>query len=170
MALTIENGTGVAGADSYVTLIEARAYAAKRGLTLPASPAGDTALEQLLTKAMDYIEWFRSRYQGLKTTATQPLQFPRTGVILDGYELASDVIPQILKDAQCQLAVDANSTDLMPNGLGKEVVKEKVDVVEVQYAESGVTNAQPDFTKAQALLEPLFEIGKSGFTLTSERV
>jgi hypothetical protein len=74
----------------------------------------------------------------------------------------------VLKDAQCQLAVDANLTDLMPNGIGREVVREKVDVIEVQYAEMGVTNLQPELTRAQALLEPL--LGRNRTTLSSLRV
>jgi len=118
---------------------------------------------------MDFIEAYRGDFQGLKTAATNSLQWPRTGVTLDGYPLAADTIPQVLKDAQAQLAVDAQNADLMPTGTGREVVMEKVDVVQVQYAESGNTNPQPIFTKAEALLKPLFKSGLFG-SLRSLRV
>jgi hypothetical protein len=166
MALTIEDGSGVAGANSYIDVATARTYAVARGLTLPAA---DGDVEALLIKAMDFIEAYRGDFQGIKTAATNPLQWPRTGVALDGYPLAADSIPQVLKDAQAQLAVEAQNADLMPTGTGREVVMERVDVVQVQYAESGNTNPQPIFTKAEALLKPLFKSGLFG-SLRSLRV
>lgn len=166
MALIIEDGSGIAGANSYIDVVAARTYAAARGLTLPVA---DGDVEALLVKSMDFIEAYRGDFQGLKTAAANPLQWPRTGVTLDGYTLADDTIPQILKDAQAQLAVDANSQDLMPTGTGREVIMERVDVVQVQYAESGNTNPQPIFTKAEALLKPLFKSGLFG-SLRSLRV
>ena len=166
MALTIEDGSGVAGANSYIDVAAARTYAVARGLTLPAA---DGDVEALLIKSMDFIEAYRGAFQGLKTAATNSLQWPRTGVTLDGYPLAKDAIPQVLKDAQAQLAVDAQNADLMSTGSGREVVMERVDVVQVQYAESGNTNPQPIFTKAEALLKPLFKSGLFG-SLRSLRV
>lgn len=159
MALTIEDGSGVAGANSYIDVVAARTYAVARGLALPAA---DGDVEALLIKSMDFIEAYRGDFQGLKTAATNSLQWPRTGATLDGYPLAEDAIPQVLKDAQAQLAVDAQNADLMPTGTGREVVMERVDVVQVQYAESGNTNPQPIFTKAEALLKPLFKSGLFG--------
>ena len=166
MALTIEDAPGVAGAHSYIDVAAARTYAVARGLTLPVA---DGDVEALLIKAMDFIEAYRGDFQGLKTAATNSLQWPRTGVTLDGYPLAEDAIPQVLKDAQAQLAVDAQNADLMPTGTGREVIMERVDVVQVQYAESGSTNPQPIFTKAEALLKPLFKSGLFG-SLRSLRV
>lgn len=166
MALIIEDGSGIAGANSYIDTATARSYATERGLTLPVA---DSDVEALLIKSMDYIEAFRMEFQGLKTLPDNPLQWPRTGATLDGYPLAADSIPQVVKEAQAQLAVDAQTMDLMPTGTGREVVMEKVDVIQVQYAESGNTNPQPIFTKAEALLKPLFKSGLFG-SLRSMRV
>lgn len=166
MALVIEDGSGVTGANSYIDVETARAYATARGLSLPVA---DADVEKLLVKAMDFIESFRGEFQGLKTLAENPLQWPRTGVTLDGYVITDDTIPTILASAQAQLAADANLQDLMPIGTGREVVMEKVDVVAVQYAESGNTNPQPIFTKAEALLKPLLKSGLFG-SLRSLRV
>lgn len=166
MALIVEDGSGVAGANSYIDVATARAYTTARGLSLP---VGDGAVEVLLIKAVDFIEAFREDFQGLKTVGTNALQWPRAGVTLDGYALADNLIPQVLKNAQAQLAVDANTQDLMPSSTGREVVMEKVDVVQVQYAESGNANPQPIFTKAEALLRPLFKQGLYG-SLRSLRV
>jgi hypothetical protein len=166
MVLVIEDGSGVAGANSYIDVTAARAYASARGLSLPAA---DADVEVLLIKAMDFIEAFRTEFQGLKTDAAQALQWPRTGATLDGYEVASDTIPTVLASAQAQLAADANLQELMPTGTGREVVMEKVDVISVQYTESGDTNPQPIFTKAEALLKPLLKRGLFG-SLRSLRV
>lgn len=167
MALVIEDGTGLENATSYATVAEARAYATERGLTFPAS---DVTAEQLMITAMDFIEAFRGEFQGIKTSSSQALQWPRSYAVLDGYDLDIDAIPDILKLAQCQLAIDANSQELMPIGTGKEVIREKVDVIETQYQPSGDVNPQPIFTKAEALLKPLLKTGLFGGTLRSVRV
>lgn len=175
MALTIEDGTGKAGANSYVSVADARAYAALRGLSLPAAGApGDAAIEVLLIKACDFIEALRGEFQGAKTSKANPLQWPRTGVTVDGFELEDDEIPDILPQAQAQLACDCyarSDATLMPTGDGREVVREKVEgAVEVQYAPLGETNPQPIFTAARALLAPLLLSAISGGGLRTVRV
>jgi hypothetical protein len=168
MALIIEDGSGVAGANSYISVTNAKAYAAARGLTIGTV---DAAIEILLTKALDYIEALRGEFQGSKTDATQALQWPRAGAYLDGVEIEDDEIPAVLPMAQAQLAVDAYTLDLMPVGDGRAVVRERVEgAVEVQYDPGGNTNAQPSLTAAMALLEPLLESAIGGGLLSSLRV
>jgi len=165
MALVIEDGSGVTGANSYISVTDAKAYAAARGLTIGTV---DAAIEILLTKALDYIEALRDQFQGVKVSSTQALQWPRTGVQVDGYDVAEDEIPAILPQAQARLAVDAYTLDLMPVGDGRAVVMERVEgAVQVQYEPGGNTNAQPSFTAAEALLDPLL---RAGGALVSVRV
>lgn len=167
MALVIENGSGVADANSYATVAEARAYAAARGLTLPAT---DGPVETALVLACDKLESYR--YKGAKTDPANPLEWPRTAVYLPGAAsaLADDSIPVKLKQAQCQLAFDSTQTELQPTGTGREVTKEKVDVIEIEYAPSstGSGSVIPEFNKAEALLAPLLASG-GAFGLTSYR-
>ena len=155
MALTVEDGSGVVGANSYIDVAAARAYATARGVTLPAA---DADVEVLLVKAMDYIESLRNRYQGERTytSVTNNLAWPRQGVYVDDEIVAHDAIPQLLKYAQAQLAMDAQTADLMPTGAGREVIRERVEgAVEVEYNPLGITNIQPVLQKAKALLAPL---------------
>lgn len=152
MALIVEDGSGVAAANSYVSVAEARAWVGVRGLALP---SGDSAVEQLLLKAMDLVESYRSQFSGAKSSASNPLQWPRTGASLDGVELESDVIPAELKSALIQLAYEAQSTELQPTGSGREVVREKIDVIETEYAKRGSGSIAPQFNKALAFLQPL---------------
>ena len=156
MALTIEDGTGVAGANSYVTADDLRAYADARGTVLGTD---DYSLEPLLINAMDLIESYRTKFQGVKTDANNPLQFPRTGVFIDGAEIDGDMIPQELKNAQCQFALDSQTADLMPNRLVADtgaVIEETVDVITVKYDKTA-QRSKPYFARAEAWLSPLLK-------------
>lgn len=169
MALVIEDGTPVTGATSYATVAQARAYALARGVTLSAV---DADVEKLLIKACDYLESLEPRFKGSRVApATQELAWPRTGVYLysNPVMFAVDEIPAILIKAQCQLAVDAVDIDLMPSGSGKEVVKEKVDVIEVEYSKGQGSVSLPELTAALAILGPLFN-GGGGMRLTTYRI
>lgn len=161
MALVIENGSLVAGANSYVGVADARAFAEARASNLPED---DTAVESALIVAMDYLESLRAQYQGRKVDpAYQALQWPRTGVVVDGWEVPFDHIPQNLKFAQCQLAIEAaNGLDLSPTGDGREVIREKVDVLETEYAPGGGGAPQPFLAKVRNFLEPLLSAGGFG--------
>lgn len=165
MALIVEDGSGVAGANSYVSVADAKVWAGARGLTLPSA---DADIEKLIVKAMDLVESYRSRFSGSKTDSAQALQWPRTGASLDGAELDDDVIPTELKSAVYQLAFEAQSTDLQPTGSGQEVLREKVDVIETEYAKRGSGSVTPQFNKAMAFLEPLFKGG--GMSIRTLRV
>lgn len=164
MAIVVETGLGVSGANSYVSVADARVWASSRGITLPVT---DAEVEVLLLKAVDVVESFRARYSGKKTSVSNPLQWPRTGAQLDGVEIASDAIPLEVIYAQVQLACDANQIgDLQPLGTGQEVVREKIDVIETQYAERGSGSVLPQLNKAMAFLEPLFTSFGGGFVPT----
>lgn len=156
MALTVEDGSGVTGANSYVTVDEIKAYALARGLDLPDT---DPAIEVFAVQAFDYVESYRTRYQGMKSNVALPQQFPRTGVVVDGYYVTSIEIPIQLKNAQCQATSEAFGTDLMPNS-SAGIKKEKVDVLEVEYQDApGGVSASPSFPKVDSLLAPLLKTG-----------
>lgn len=144
------------GTDTYATEAELGAYASARGITVTGTPS------VLLTNAMDYLATLEDRWQGERTSPTQPLAWPRTGVYVYGTALADDAIPQSLKDAQCRLALDVDSgVALLPTvsaGSKGSVIAEKVDTIEVRYAE-GANNTQPVFTAAMGLLKPLMKAG-----------
>ena len=109
--------TIIVGTNSYVSESELTDYATARGIVLDGAP--DVAL----IKAMDWLSiqpWI-----GEKTDPTQPLDFPRNG---------DTTVPTAIKMAQLYLAVRADSgVDLLaPSPL--EIKREKVDVIETEYA------------------------------------
>lgn len=174
MAIVVEDGTSPAGANSYVSIAQARQYAQNRGTQLPAD---DVAVGALLLDAMIYIEAQRKQFKGTRASTAQPLQWPRQDVFLyddDDTAFPSDSIPQLLRDAQCHLALEAaRGISFMAASDGRLVKRKKTDVLETEFmtaadaGTSGVGNVS--MPAVDALLEPLLETS-AGFFLTSVRV
>lgn len=165
MPLVIEDGSIVVAADSYVSEAGARAYATKRGESLPVD---DAACAILLTKALDYIEALEYRFKGERVDETQPLSWPRTGVTINGRVIAATTIPQQLIALQCQLAIDAQTVNLSPNTTGRIVTKQKVDVIETEYAITGDGSAE--LVQSNNLIAFLVNGDSTGFTVPTVRV
>ena len=152
MTLTIENGTNVANANSYITLAEVRAFASARGITLSIV---DATLESQIIKAMDWVESKRDQFKGSKTYTTQSLQWPRFNVYIDNLAFSSTSIPIELKNTLCQLVIEIhNGVDIYPNFTGNFIKREKVDVIETEYSERN-GNMLPTMSKIDDLLRPL---------------
>lgn len=97
MSLTVEDGTVVSGADSYVTLSAYQAYGAALGWALGDTDAAD---EINLRRAFQTVnrQW---SYLGVKADEGQAGEFPR---YIAESNTNSDEIPQEVMDAQCELA------------------------------------------------------------------
>jgi hypothetical protein len=159
MAIIVEDGTGTnPAANSYVSVTDLTDFATLRGITF----TGDE--EVLLINAMDYVEAVRDDFKGSKTSSTQPLQWPREGVWIDNYAIDSDVIPQELKNAQMQAAIETDSQDLSPN-TGQNIKSEKVDVLEVVYQDGDGSLTAPNFPKVDAYLDPISKTSSGMITL-----
>lgn len=168
MSLTVEDGSLPNGANSYVSVSDTRTFAAARGLSLPASGApGDAAIEVLLTTALDYIEALRAEFQGSKLSKSQVLQWPRSGVYIDGFAVGTDEIPACLVQAQMRIAcyAYANGGALTAVSDGRVVVEERIEgAVDIKYADHGDNKPQPQFPEADRLLAPLLDGGSvAGF-------
>lgn len=136
--LTVETGSIVSGANSYVSAADATDYHTARGNS--AWTGTDAVKEAALLKAAAYLDGhYRNRWKGCKVRpvpsdglATQLMEWPRDYVEVSGYLFPFDDIPQRLKDAQCELALIALSADLAPN-ISAGIKREKVDVLETEY-------------------------------------
>lgn len=130
MAIIVEDGSIVANANSYVSEADLLAYAVARGITLQANT------EILLIKSMDYIETLN--FIGNKVSSTQPLQWPRADVYIDGYPFPMNEIPQLLKNGlmQTALSIDAN-VDPQSN-IDRQIQSATVGPVSVTY-EKGIS-------------------------------
>ena len=171
ITITVEDGSNVANANSFVTVAEVRSYAVERGVTLSATD-DDVAVQ--IIKAKDYLESFANRYQGEMTNADQALQWPRIDVYLYGSEVAfpSNAIPKELKSAQCAaiLAI-AEGVDIMPNySASNFVTEETVGPITTKYADPTKVGILPTLTAVDSLLAPLFGSTATGFALRTLRV
>lgn len=131
MALVIEDGTVVSGANSYVTLNEYRAWANARGITASDS---DTVLERYVLRAMDYLE--QLMFIGNKANENQPLQWPRTEALIDGYYADATEIPSQVKKALYEaIKVEADGKSELLNQ-DRRTIKEKIGDIEITYADN----------------------------------
>ncbi|MAR55997.1 MAG: hypothetical protein CMM93_02335 [Rickettsiales bacterium] len=134
MAFVTEDGTGLAEANSYVSVAEADAYHADRGNA--AWIGEDSAKQSALIKATDYLEQtYGRRWKGERLYADQALEWPRT---------VDALLPKAIKSVTCLLALEAiEGVDLNPT-LGRAIKREKVDVIETEFMDNAApTNTRP---------------------------
>jgi len=136
MAIIVEDGTVVAGANSYVDIPYVDVYTNDLGLSWTGSA---TDKERAIKRGMRYLEGLV--WEGTKTNRDNPLEWPRYDVTdKNGYCIDSDVVPEVVKKALCEASVLELATPgiLQPNmgsADGKEIKREKVDVLETEYFE-----------------------------------
>ena len=119
MALTVEDGTGVADADSFLTLADARTLADNYGLTLAVD---DTEAEVQLRKGYRGLLTYEASLQGTRTYDIQTGIYPRVGVSSNCVNIDSDVIPVDTKLAQL------NYSDAINSGYGTNTVNNGQDL------------------------------------------
>lgn len=134
MALTIEDGSIVTGADSYVTREEYIAYALNLGVVI----ADDDDTDVQLRKAADFIGSHEARLKGSKVARGQPLAYPRSGLVLEGFTWDSDELPRQVLLCQMQIALDINEgidPYNPPPSESTPIRRERIEgAVEVEYA------------------------------------
>lgn len=152
MSIVIEDGSIVTGAKSYVSVADLQAYTSARNIIIAEDESA------LLLKAMDYLESFDGRFKGKRVSRDQPLSWPREGATIEGWEWGANEIPRQVLNAQISLCVEiAGGEDPRnPSQAALPVVKEKVDTLEVEYANPGqalkVSKTQASSTHIRLLL------------------
>jgi hypothetical protein len=161
--LIIEDGTGKADSESYASVAFFKSFAKSLGET----PPGDLECEVLLRKAMEPLRR-GDAYVGYRASRNQALDWPRTGVVVEGFGFASNELPAELARAQCIYAIEAHKgLDLMPtrpaNTQGA-IVEETIGPLTTRYAESGMAISVPRVERAERILSVLLRNG-GGFRL-----
>lgn len=161
MALIVEDGTGLANAESFASVAEADAYHAKRGNAAWAALT-EQVKEQLLIKATDYVEnTFAASWTGVSLGLTQALSWPRRYAPIAGYvNTFYSGVPKALKEATIELALIANSTPLMPTTTERGKKRVKLGSMEVEY--DGEAPTAPNFIIATGKLKALLGVVGSG--------
>jgi hypothetical protein len=176
MALIVEDGTVVAGADSYVSLAVADAYHASRGITLWATMS-EAEREQAIRRATDYmVQAYRQRWEGTRVSSVQSLDWPRNWVKQDDYAYISvngattiggffyypaNEVPLEVQNACAELAYRGAAGPLLADETKQQrAIREKVDVIEVEFAAWTPTKA--NYRAVEAMLSPFLKSSGGG--------
>lgn len=162
-SLVVETGSVVAGANSFVSLVDARTIADYRGITLPV--LDDDAITALIQGGI-YVNNQEGGLQGVRVSIDQTMCFPRSGVVKYGFEVPNDSIPNEVICSQVEAASQIGAgVNPYANNEGKEVSNETVvGAVAVSYFESGKTDSNVLLTTADNCILPLtlLAIGAGG--------
>lgn len=144
MSLVIENGSVVAGADSFATAAELVTYAANFGRTIPA----DTAAQELLLRRAA-LQMSAMNWKGGLVSELQTLSWPRVDVYRENWLVPSNAIPSQIKAGQMALATEIHADDVAPPELKKgPVVRNRVEgAVDVQYGQASERVSRPAATR-----------------------
>lgn len=155
MELIVEDGSCKPGADSWVTLADANAHFANYGGFWDGS---DSDKEAALRRA---ALWMSTSliWSGTKSCSGNRLAWPRSGTSdCDGNTIPDDAIPDAVVLAQLAAA----SAELASPGIltptitpGQQVLREKVDVLEVQYMTPLQQGVAPSTYDATVALRPV---------------
>lgn len=111
MALIVEDGTGLANAESYVSVAAVQTYLDAHYETTHAAHVAWTAASTtkkeiaLRVATKQYLD-VRYSFVGFRANEDQALQWPRSSAYdRDGYGIEDNVVPQAVKDALCELAL-----------------------------------------------------------------
>ena len=111
MALTVEDGSIVAGADAYVSVLATDTYNTNYVGDVSWATATEAQKELAIRKATQYLDaTYFLMWRGERVNNLQVLQWPREGACYDdGIAIDSDEIPNPLKLATMELAIKANA-------------------------------------------------------------
>jgi hypothetical protein len=134
MAFVVETGAGLSTANSFASVAAADSYVAERGIDGWAS-LPTASKEAALVKATDYLEAsYRASWDGFRVSGTQALSWPRSDVIVDEFPVPANIVPLVVVNACIEMALRAVAGTTLIEDQGQLVIREKVDVIETEYA------------------------------------
>lgn len=177
MALIVEDGTGLVGAESYVSDTDASTYLTSIGN--PGDPEWTAASvgerEIALRQATQYLNSIRrDQWRGTRKTKLQALAWPRAfAVDDDNFPIADDAVPLALERATAEAAwrFIKNSGVLIPDYAGTGDIKRRRSKVgsledEVEFLAGSTPGDQQVFPVIELLIAGLVDGSAQG---TSER-
>lgn len=143
MALVIESGGVVTGADSFATAAELVTYAENFGKTIPVEVPAQEALLRRAALQMDAMPW-----KGRAVNRDQALAWPRAEVKRQGWVVRLDEIPPQIKAGQMALAAEIHADDLVtPETKTGAVVSETVGPISTTFAVASKSVSRPAATR-----------------------
>ena len=155
MTLNVQDPvTPISNANSYLSLVDARALAAQYAYTLPVD---DEKAEIALIKGFRYIELKEPKMSGNRLTNEQNSSYPRYGVYIRCQAWPADEFPVELLLAQVIAADNQSSGVDLSGGVddGRSIASEQVDVLSVSYFQNGKTGSVVTIPEFDSTIEPL---------------
>jgi hypothetical protein len=168
MALVVEDGTGLANAESYISVADADTYHSKMGNS-DWENLESADKEACLRRAAQFmVAVYRLKWQGRRVKQEQKLDWPRVGVVIKdlassaGYlapasyglfQVDYNVVPDEVKNACAELALRASIGQLAPD-LSQRVVSETIGPITVNY--DRYSPQSPRYTEIDLMLSPFF--------------
>jgi len=141
MALIVEDGSVVTGAESYVSVDDADTYHYVR-LNTSWTALSTVQKEAHLRNATDYMTGqYESKWSGERVSNSQELDWPRALVYTRDAYIESTIVPKEIKNACALLALKSSEAELLPDET-QVVIKEKVDVIETTFSEFSTQTKQ----------------------------
>lgn len=155
--LITETGAGLADAESLCSVADADRYHVARGNEAAWVDLDLEIKEQRLRRATDFMKSvYRARWVGSRVSQAQALDWPRAGVVVDGFMIASTSVPADVSRACAELALRASGELLADADTASSVVKKEVlGPIETEFFEPNV-DARSRFVGVDAMLAPYF--------------
>jgi hypothetical protein len=162
MALTVEDGSGLANANSYLSVADADTYNTNHTNSTDWGNASTAEKEQALRRATQYIDMmYGARWKGIRVYETQALAWPRANVTdYDGYLIDHDEMPQKLKDACAEAAERLITEEMMPDQSDTGTVKSRsvrVGPISESLAYTDGDPSEKAYPKVDKLLRELLQ-------------
>lgn len=160
----MEDGSGIAGAESYISVADADTRHTNLGNT--AWTGATSVKEAALRRATQYmLQAYRLRWSGMRVHFAQTLDWPRYDIMVDGFPVDVNSVPDAVKNACADLALKALSSDLNAD-LTPRVIREKVGPIETDY--DRYTPQQTRFVAIDDMLAPYLDGGGPSMRLARQ--
>ena len=165
MPITVEDGTGLADADSYASVAGADVYHALRNVAAWAA-AGTAAKEAALVRATAWIDaTYRARFSGTKMNGRgQSLEWPRKDAKdAAGEDIGDNEVPREIAEATIEAALrEVQSAGSLAPDVTPGQTKTLVQVGELRWKASGAggaTSQKPVIHAVDGILASLIGSG-----------
>jgi hypothetical protein len=160
MAIVVEDGTGLANAESYNSVAAITAYNAAHNQVAAWNAAVEADQERHARLAAQYMDArYLTRVKGARFNPNvQRLLFPRYGIYVDGALLVVAPLPRQWLEAHCELSIKSVSEPLMPDIASPGSIKsesKRLDTLEKSVEYVGGKSQIKWFRLADKLVAPL---------------
>lgn len=158
----VEDGTGLADANSYLSEADADQYFENHGNPTSWSSLVQADKEEALRLGTQYLDAvYGNRWKGERVLATQALDWPRNNVSdRDGFAVETDEVPTAVKDATAEAAIRSLTVTLIPDITTPGSIKlqrDKVGPIETETEYAGAASQIVQFRIIDLLLVGLIK-------------